>query len=237
MAAGIAATDIPDNLAWSALTGPQANVAETLGRAARYRTGFAPLAAVADWADDRAWHDLRELVGAKTPVTVAGGGLAVPDGWETLGRGDGLQLVDVGVAAADDAEAVTLTTDDVPEMLELVARTEPGPFTPRATELGRHLGIRRNGSLVAMAGQRMRVPGWTEISTVCTDPAYRGQGLASRLVRAHVAEIRRRREAAFLHVSASNADALRLYLALGFTVRTTTGFAVVRTPTDERADS
>jgi GNAT superfamily N-acetyltransferase len=77
-------------------------------------------------------------------------------------------------------------------MLDLVARTRPGPFLARTPHLGTYLGIRRGGALVAMAGERMRPPGWTEISAVCTDPAHRGQGLAARLVRAVALVVRER---------------------------------------------
>ena len=115
-------------------------------------------------------------------------------------------------------------------MLDLVARTEPGPFAPRTIELGTYLGIRRDGALVAMAGERLRVPGLTEISAVCTDPGHRGQGLASRLIRAVAAGIRRRGETPFLHVAGSNINAIRLYESTGFKVRTAITFAAVRTP-------
>jgi predicted GNAT family acetyltransferase len=71
---------------------------------------------------------------------------------------------------------------DVPEMLELTARTKPGPFLPRTIDMGTYLGIRRDGRLVAMAGERLHPAGWTEISAVCTDEAWRGQGLSSRLI-------------------------------------------------------
>jgi predicted GNAT family acetyltransferase len=118
----------------------------------------------------------------------------------------------------------------VPEVLDLVARTEPGPFRKRTVELGRYLGIRRDGVLVAMAGERLRVPGWTEISAVCTDPAHRGQGLAARLVRALAHGIRARGERPFLAAAAENVGAVRLYEALGFTVRREVTFAVVHTP-------
>ena len=77
---------------------------------------------------------------------------------------------------------VTLGLDDVPDMLDLVDRTEPGPFTPKTIELGTYLGVRVDGALIAMAGERMRPPGYTEVSAVCTDPAFRGQGLAAYLV-------------------------------------------------------
>jgi predicted GNAT family acetyltransferase len=125
---------------------------------------------------------------------------------------------------------VPLGDNDVPEMLDLVARTRPGPFLPRTVELGRYLGIRRGGALVAMAGERLHPPGWSEISAVCTDPAHRGQGLASRLVRAVVALIRERGELPFLHAAADNTNALRLYESMGFRLRCTSTFEVVRAP-------
>lgn len=85
-----------------------------------------------------------------------------------------MQLVDVAVDKAGDDEARPLGTDDVPEMLDLVARTRPGPFAARTVELGCYLGIRRGGALIAMAGERMHPAGWSEVSAVCTDPAFRG---------------------------------------------------------------
>jgi predicted GNAT family acetyltransferase len=113
-------------------------------------------------------------------------------------------------------------------MLDLVRRTRPGPFEKRTYLLGGYLGIRRGGALVAMAGERMHPPGWTEISAVCTDPAQRGQGLAARLTLAVAAGIRDRGDVPFLHTGADNAPAIRLYEVLGFTLRRETSFDVVR---------
>ena len=118
-----------------------------------------------------------------------------------------------------DPAAVRLGAADVPEMTDLVRRTEPGPFLPRTVELGDYWGVRHDGALVAMAGERMRVDGWTEISAVCTDPAYRGQGLASRLIRTVAAGIRDRGEVPFLHAVVQNVSAIRLYESMGFTTR------------------
>jgi predicted GNAT family acetyltransferase len=108
---------------------------------------------------------------------------------------------------------------DVPEMLDLVARTEPGPFVARTHELGTYLGVREDGRLIAMAGERMRFPGHTEISAVCTDPDYRGRGLARRLLRAVAAGIEARGEIPMLHAAAPNTSAISLYATLGFAVR------------------
>jgi predicted GNAT family acetyltransferase len=141
-----------------------------------------------------------------------------------------VQLVDVALRSAPDPEAVRLTAADVPEMLDLVRRTEPGPFRPRTVELGTYLGLRRDGALIAMAGERMHPPGWTEISAVCTDPAFRRQGLATRLVRAVAAGIRARGETPFLHTGAGNTTAIRLYESIGFTVHRYLTFGRYRAP-------
>lgn len=138
--------------------------------------------------------------------------------------------MDDGVAAASDEEAVRLGPADVPEMLDLVEHTQPGPLLPRTIELGTYLGIRRGGALVAMAGERLHPPGRTEISAVCTDPDFRGAGLATRLVLAVAHGIRERGETPFLHTAATNTTAIRLYESLGFRLRRTTRFMAARVP-------
>jgi predicted GNAT family acetyltransferase len=104
-------------------------------------------------------------------------------------------------------------------MLALVKQTQPGPFSERTIEMGRYLGHRADGRLVAMAGERMRCPGFAEVSAVCTDPGYRGRGLGGALTLAVAQHIRGRGDEAFLHVAEENVTAQRLYLELGFTVR------------------
>jgi GNAT superfamily N-acetyltransferase len=145
-----------------------------------------------------------------------------------VGRGGGPPPGDL-LEVAPDPEAVPLGRVDVPEMLDLTARTEPGPFLPRTYELGTYLGIRRRGRLVALAGERLHPDGWTEISAVCTDEAWRGQGLATRLIRAVGAGIRARGDIPFLHAVATN-PAIGLYEQLGFRLRKTTAFAAARVP-------
>jgi predicted GNAT family acetyltransferase len=118
----------------------------------------------------------------------------------------------------------------VPEILDLVARTRPGPFWPRTHELGTYLGIRDNGRLVAMAGERLRPPGWTEISAVCTAAEARGRGCAARLVGALVERILARGDHPFLHVAESNTGAIALYERIGFETRKQVTFRGFRTP-------
>jgi ribosomal protein S18 acetylase RimI-like enzyme len=219
-----------DRSVWASLTGHHARFAERHGRAARYHPDVAPFVALADPADERAWADAAELVGPGGTFSLAGPA-AWPDGWEVLFQGESVQLVDTGVQARPDPEAVRLGPEDVPEILDLVARTEPGPFRPRTVELGTYLGIRRDGVLVAMAGERQHPPGWTEISAVCTDEAHRGQGLATRLVRAVAAGIRDRGETPFLHANGANTHAISLYESLGFALRRRTAYTALRRTT------
>ncbi|MBZ6247489.1 GNAT family N-acetyltransferase [Streptomyces olivaceus] len=218
-----------DNAVWAALTGPHAALAERVGKAARYPADVGVFAAVEDPADPAAWADLHRLLGPGAAVALPGVRF-VPPGWRTSGDVPGVQLVDTALRAEPDPGAVRLGPADVPEILDLVARTRPGPFLPRTVLLGTYLGIRHRGRLVALAGERLRLPGWTEISAVCTDPAHRGRGLATRLVRAVAAGIRERGDTPFLHAAASNTGAVALYESLGFTLRRHTDFRQVRTP-------
>ncbi|MGX1546353.1 GNAT family N-acetyltransferase [Streptomyces adustus] len=227
---GPARPHVLDNPARAALTGPHAHFAERHGRVLRYPVDVSPWLALSDEPDAGDWADLAALAGPGTEVPLLGFRGQVPPGWEITFHMEGVQLVDDGLAAAPDPEAVPLGPADVPEILDLVARTRPGPFAPRTIELGSYLGIRRDGALVAMAGERLRPPGWTEISAVCTDPAVRGQGLASRLILAVAHGIRERGDTPFLHTGADNAGAIRLYESLGFRLRLRTAFLSARVP-------
>ncbi|MEV0440227.1 GNAT family N-acetyltransferase [Streptomyces spectabilis] len=222
--------DVLDNPGLASLTGPHARFAERRGRVVRYPVDVSPWLGLPAEPDPADWADLAGFAGADGSVPLPGVGTPVPAGWELTFDIAGVQLVDEGVAAAPDAEAVRLGPADVPEMLGLVARTRPGPFLPRTVELGAYLGLRHRGALVAMAGERLRPPGFTEISAVCTDPAYRGRGLAARLVRAVAHGIRERGETPFLHTSARNTEAIRLYEALGFAMRRSLPFRAARPP-------
>ncbi|MGW1407049.1 GNAT family N-acetyltransferase [Streptomyces sp. NPDC002403] len=214
----------------AALTGPHAHFAERRGRILRYPADVAPWVAIPDAPRAEDWDDAAALVGPGGAVTITAFREPPPDDWEIVFRADGVQLVDTGVETAPLPEAVRLGPADVPEMLALVERTRPGPFLPRTVELGTYLGVRREGVLVAMAGERMHLPGWTEISAVCTDESARGQGLGTRLVRAVAHEIRQRGETPFLHAAASNTNAVRLYESLGFALRRRTSFLSALVP-------
>jgi ribosomal protein S18 acetylase RimI-like enzyme len=220
-----------DNPIHAALTGPHAHFAQRKGRALRYPADVSPFVALPDNPDEQDWADLAALAGPGTQIALAGADYDQPADWELTWRLPGVQMVDENVTAATDAEAVLLTAADVPEMLALVEQTRPGPFLVRTIELGTYLGIRRDGRLVAMAGERLHPPGWTEISAVCTADDFRGNGLATRLIHTLVQQIRARGETPFLHTAASNTSAIRLYESLGFRLRRDVTFTALRTPT------
>lgn len=224
------APHILDNAAWAALAGPQAAWAEISGAARRFPVDVSPFCAIADQSDPQCWRDLTKLIGAGGNAVLTGREINLPSNWVEIGGGTGKQMTGEEVFGEADGDAIELGLDDVPEMLDLISRTEPGPFLPRTVELGGYLGFRVDGQLVAMAGRRLHPPGWVEISAVCTDAAHRGKGLGGRLVMAVAAGIRAEGEVPFLHVSERNENAIRLYEKLGFTIRMRGMFKVLKAP-------
>jgi len=223
--------EVLDNPTWAALSGPQAGFAERKGRALRFHPDVGPFYGMPDDPSAQDWADAAALAGPGGLVTLAASLTPFPADWEVTFGSEGVQLVAGGEVGRDlpaDADIIRLGPQDAAEALGLVARTRPGPFGPRTMELGRYLGIRREGALVAMAGERLRVDGYTEISAVCTEEAWRGHGFASRLTLAIAAGIRERGEIPFMHAVATNRTAIRLYERLGFEPRWTTMFKVAR---------
>jgi GNAT superfamily N-acetyltransferase len=208
-----------DNPVLTSLTGPHAHFAEANGRVLRYPADVAPFVALPAEPDAAAWRDLAELAGSGAQITVTAGAVTSPADWPIDFDIPGVQLVDNGIVPAPFDEAVRLGPSDVPEMIDLVERTRPGPFLTRTIELGRYLGVRRDGALVAMAGERMRPQGFTEVSGVCTHPDHRGRGYAGGLMRIVASRIVARGETPFLHSYANNKGAIALYEALGFRLR------------------
>lgn len=225
-------THVLDNAVWHSLTGPRRALGARRGRAGRFDREVAVFSAVEDPADPEAFADLLELIGPGRRAVLFAVGVVVPEGWIDEHRGPGHQLVASGVDARGATEGtVALGEADVPEMLELIELTRPGPFAPRTVELGGYLGVRdERGRLVAMAGERLGVDGFTEVSAVCTHPDVRGQGLATKLVLAVVDAIRARGDEAFLHVAEDNVNALRLYRSLGFVERAMVDSVIVKAP-------
>jgi len=217
-----------DRPAWSALTGPHASLAEGRANARRYRPSAALFAAARD-ADDESLGALAALPRhGERMILVEANSLTVPPGLQVLRTDKAVQMVLAEVPDPEpDARIEPLTWADADEMLALATLTEPGPFTLKAQALGTFYGIRIDGRLVAMAGQRMRQEGFTELSGVCSHPEFRGRGLA-RLLSIHVMHlILARSETPYLHAWTRNTRAIRLYESIGFTLRATMNLAVV----------
>ena len=122
-------------------------------------------------------------------------------------------------------------------MMELTELTKPGPFAKRTRELGTYLGIRIDGKLIAMAGERLKVPGYTEVSAICTHPDHTGRGHARVLTTEIMRRILDRGEAPFLHVRQDNFRAIELYERLGFRCRVVRYHAVLRREDNEKVAS
>jgi ribosomal protein S18 acetylase RimI-like enzyme len=209
-----------DNPVWSALTTLQASFGRSAGLARRYLPEVAPFGAVREHAP-RAWADLRALLLPGEQVAFLGAApLATPAGLHAEALGTVAQMLAPALEPGQPPDGlIELGDADAPEMLRLATLTKPGPFGPRTHELGSFLGVRADGRLVAMAGERMRFGRWVEISGVCVHPEHRGAGHAARLMTAVGARIVAHGARPFLHVFAHNTGAIALYERLGFTTR------------------
>ena len=208
-----------DNPVWHALNSYHAHLAIRGDGTVRYPPDI--FSAAATLENSRLeFTNLRGLVETNEIIGVLG---ALPEdlpGWEVIFIDQARQFIHEILKPAKRVDAVVLTAEDVPEILDLVNLAQPGPFAPRAIELGQYLGVRQDGHLVAMAGQRLHLPGFCEVSTVCTHPDYRGRGYGGALTTMVAELILERQETPFLHVAPGNDRALRLYLKLGFRIRT-----------------
>src|SRR4051812_39743101 len=207
-----------DNPIWSALTTGHEAFARGNGLARRYPSAVSPLSGIADGSPE-AFAALRELVAPGEAVGLfSTAPYAVPDGWDVRLTRWIDQMVCETPGDADEHGIVPLGADDVPAMVALTAMTQPGPFGPRTFEMGRYFGIKDGSRLVGMAGERLSLADWTEISAVCTDPEYAGRGYAGRLMRVVMAKVFADGKRPMLHVKTEN-GAKRLYAKLGFRVR------------------
>jgi predicted GNAT family acetyltransferase len=197
---------------WNALTTRQAHLAQGDARALRFHPDYGLFAASVDGGNVLA-------------LIPSGGGVTLveaqdappPPGTVVMQHAILNQMIATAITPGDMTfEVVPLGDGDAAEMLALATLTEPGPFFRRTHQLGDFIGVKQGGELVAMAGERMKPEGFTEVSGVCTHPEHRGKGYAGGLMRIVAQRILARGETPFLHVYAHNAGAIALYEALGF---------------------
>ena len=208
-----------DRPIWSALATRQAHLALAHGKARRYLPQISPLAAIEDPDDADALGRL--CLPDASIIILDRSDITVPRHMQVLRRATGLQMVahDPVPAPEPRGDILPLGATDAAEMVALAKLTEPGPFEMRTHEFGGFIGIRIDGRLAAMAGERMKLPGYTEVSGVCTHPDFRGRGYAAHLSTIVAARIAARGETAFLHAYADNLAATSLYEKLGFSPR------------------
>lgn len=210
-----------DNPIWHALGSRHQAMACLTSLARRYPREVSPLAALKE-PNRSAFAELRTLVDPDDVVALFNTEvIEVPPEWNVMRA----RFIDQMVCESFDAASatpptVTLGPSDVPEMLALTSLTEPGPFQSRTLEIGHYLGIRaHDGTLAALAGQRLALDGFTEISAVCTHPNHRGHGYAQALITTLATRIVAAGRVPFLHVKSENDAAKHLYKKLGFRFR------------------
>lgn len=206
-----------DNIPWHSLAGPHAKYSSGTLAARRYARGFSGIVGFAD-VQRPDFAALADFCAPGEHFYCAGLSGPVPGGWRTDAQVTANQMVWDSAPPPDEGAsgAVRLDQSHVPQMLALVAATQPGPFGERTIELGDYYGVFEGTRLVAIAGERMAAGNLREISGVCTDPEFQGRGLARRLVALLVRRQLKRGEVPFLHVVQDNSQARRLYERMGF---------------------
>jgi predicted GNAT family acetyltransferase len=209
-----------DHPIWTALTTTQQALAEGDARARRYPIEVTPFADMPDLSAE----NFAALGALMSPTDIAvlftPEAVKAPAEFKVTLADTGEQLIGTPIETpANGVDIVTLGVDDVPDMIELTTLTKPGPFYARTHELGTFLGIRVDGQLVAMAGERMKPAQYTEMTAVCVHPSHRGRGYGQMLLSAVSRQIVSRGEIPFLHVFTSNHSAIALYRRQGMEIR------------------
>lgn len=201
---------------WSALSSRQSAFGTEGALARRFAEDISPFAAAAG--------DSPDVVAALAGLAHADDDMSLlerappspPPGILLKLNAAGVQMVLATLRPGADIAFDHLGDADAPDMLALAKLTRPGPFRARTHKLGRFIGVRENGQLVAMAGERLQTDGFVEVSGICTHPDHRGRGLAAALTRIVSARILEEGKTPFLHAYASNTGAISVYRKLGF---------------------
>jgi GNAT superfamily N-acetyltransferase len=213
-----------DNPAWHSLTTRHAGLAISADGAARYPAAIVPFAAVGE-PTARAADQLTSLIDDGESVFIVGIAPEPPPGWQLEPKKPVLQMIcNTRSPEIPGPPVRTMTAAESPDMVALTDLVFPGFFRPRTLEMGSYYGIYEGRRLAAMAGERMRLDGYQELSAVCTHPDYTGRGYAQRLLSILCNSAFDRGFTPFLHVYADNARAIGVYRKMSFVDRTVLPF-------------
>lgn len=217
-----------DRPAWSALTSRHERLSRGGSLARRYAPGIQSFISAKD-DSPKALAEMAGLVGAHESLfLVQASAPVLPAGIVATTTATAVQMIaERNFEPFDDDRIARLGEADAEEMLELATLTKPGPFSRRSLELGRFWGIRIDGRLAAMAGERMQQDGFVEVSGVCAHPDFRGRGFARLLSLFVAGKVCAAGDTPYLHAYATNAAAISLYESIGFGLRCQMHVAVI----------
>jgi predicted GNAT family acetyltransferase len=210
-----------DNPAWNALLSGNKNFSKGNEQIKYFDSEVSPFVGFADYSPDKSDTLYHLISGQRTLAIISPKEIVISNQWNIIEYMKVLQMVHKHSASPVTASEnlIQLQKKHVPEMIALTGMTHPGPFLKRTIEFENYYGIFNNNKLVAMAGQRLHVNEYLEISAVCTHPDYLGKGYASQLITDQIHRIKAEAGIPFLHVKNDNAQAIALYKKLGFDAR------------------
>jgi ribosomal protein S18 acetylase RimI-like enzyme len=219
-----------DNPIFNALISGNSSLALGSGNTLYFPEEISPFVGLKNFSVEEFEMLAGEFPGGTTRATFAPRQVNLPEVWIRSGGMEIYQMVHEGLLpTADSQHAVSPLSDEhIDAMLELTKLTNPGPFNRRTIDFGNYYGCFENERLVAMAGHRLQLPDYTEISAVCAHPAYHGKGYAKTLLAFHIMQIIRSGKTPMLHVKMDNVTAIALYKSLGFRIRRSIDVVIFR---------
>ncbi len=219
-----------DNPIWNALNSEDKNKNQGNETVSIFYPEISPFVGLENWSASSQQQLFTQLPIARSCSTLIASPFVLEPYWDLVFSLTLYQLVCSSIKPFSGKQALIkqLGDEDIPAMLALTALTKPGPFTQRTIDFGNYVGIFENQQLVAMAGERLHLANYTEVSAVCTHPDHVGKGYAALLVHHLTQQILSKGKTAFLHVRQDNNRAIQLYQGLGFEIRSDMYFAVMK---------